>query len=235
MAEPGAYAPPVPSRQQEGQRELVANPTIDPRPAGPETRPVEPSTLLQGEHAIDRIRIPGAPSRVKASVRDRSSDRSCVLLSTLSGAHRPARGPSIARHGAIPCAEADPSGGRQRVVPDGDRSWLQLHEEVSPPEFQTKVKPAPTEVMVVNDAPGEECRSRDPSRTTTSRSSTPNANRQTATKVGNIYKGRVANVEPAIQAAFIDYGEGTERLPAHLRSAPQVLLVWPGPDRNAWG
>jgi ribonuclease E len=30
-----------------------------------------------------------------------------------------------------------------------------------------------------------------------------------ATNVGNIYKGRVTNVEPAIQAAFIDYGRGT--------------------------
>jgi ribonuclease E len=30
----------------------------------------------------------------------------------------------------------------------------------------------------------------------------------TSTNVGNIYKGRVTNVEPAIQAAFIDFGEG---------------------------
>ncbi|MHC5009072.1 MAG: translation initiation factor IF-2 N-terminal domain-containing protein, partial [Planctomycetota bacterium] len=30
----------------------------------------------------------------------------------------------------------------------------------------------------------------------------------TATNVGNIYKGRVTNVEPAIQAAFVDYGQG---------------------------
>ena len=27
-------------------------------------------------------------------------------------------------------------------------------------------------------------------------------------KVGNIYKGRVTNIEPSIQAAFIDFGEG---------------------------
>jgi ribonuclease E len=32
--------------------------------------------------------------------------------------------------------------------------------------------------------------------------------RATATSVGNIYKGRVVNVESAIQAAFVDYGSG---------------------------
>jgi ribonuclease E len=60
--------------------------------------------------------------------------------------------------------------------------------------------------MVVNDSPGEECRiailedghleELFTERTTT------------ATNVGNIYKGRVTNVEPAIQAAFVDYGQG---------------------------
>ena len=64
---------------------------------------------------------------------------------------------------------------------------------------------ATSEIMVVNDVPGEECRIAILSdghldelyaeRTTT------------ATSVGNIYKGRVTNVEPAIQAAFIDYGQ----------------------------
>ena len=33
---------------------------------------------------------------------------------------------------------------------------------------------------------------------------------KTATGVGNIYKGRVTNVESAIQAAFIEYG-GVQR------------------------
>ncbi len=64
---------------------------------------------------------------------------------------------------------------------------------------------ATNEIMVVNDVPGEECRIAILSdghldelyaeRTTT------------ATSVGNIYKGRVTNVEPAIQAAFVDYGQ----------------------------
>ena len=29
-----------------------------------------------------------------------------------------------------------------------------------------------------------------------------------ASRVGNIYKGRVTNVEPSIQAAFVDFGLG---------------------------
>jgi ribonuclease E len=71
---------------------------------------------------------------------------------------------------------------------------------------KNKQKTTPREVMVVNDSPGEECRiailedghleELFTERTTT------------ATNVGNIYKGRVTNVEPAIQAAFVDYGQG---------------------------
>ncbi len=58
--------------------------------------------------------------------------------------------------------------------------------------------------MVVNDLPGEECRIavvRDQhlEELYTERTSQ-------ATSVGNIYKGKVTKVEPAIQAAFIDFG-----------------------------
>ena len=58
--------------------------------------------------------------------------------------------------------------------------------------------------MVVNDVPGEECRIailRD------GRLDDLYAERvATAISVGNIYKGRVTNVEQAIQAAFVDFG-----------------------------
>lgn len=63
----------------------------------------------------------------------------------------------------------------------------------------------PVEVMVVNDSPGEECRIaivRD-GRLQEFFSERPSS----ATNVNNIYKGRVTNVEPAIQAAFVDYGQ----------------------------
>ena len=61
-------------------------------------------------------------------------------------------------------------------------------------------------VMIVNDAPGDECRI---AFARGRRLESYFAERaSTATNVGNIYKGRVTNVEAAIQAAFVDFGEG---------------------------
>lgn len=60
--------------------------------------------------------------------------------------------------------------------------------------------------MVVNDVPGEECRIallEDGQLEELYSERTANA-----TNVSNIYKGRVVNVEPAIQAAFVDFGSG---------------------------
>jgi ribonuclease E len=73
---------------------------------------------------------------------------------------------------------------------------------VSPTRKQTP----PSEIMVVNDQPGEECRVAILEDGHLEELFTERAS--TATNVGNIYKGRVTNVEPAIQAAFVDYGEG---------------------------
>jgi ribonuclease E len=61
-------------------------------------------------------------------------------------------------------------------------------------------------VMIVNDAPGDECRI---AFARGRRLESYFAERaSSATNVGNIYKGRVTNVEAAIQAAFVDFGEG---------------------------
>ena len=59
--------------------------------------------------------------------------------------------------------------------------------------------------MLVNDVPGEECRIAILRNGRLEELFTERA--ATATSVGNIYKGRVSNVESAIQAAFIDYGQ----------------------------
>ncbi|MCA9289830.1 MAG: Rne/Rng family ribonuclease, partial [Phycisphaerales bacterium] len=69
-----------------------------------------------------------------------------------------------------------------------------------------KTASKPTELMVVNETPGEECRiavleNNHLEELYSERTAT-------ATNVGNIYKARVAKVEPAIQAAFVDYGKG---------------------------
>jgi ribonuclease E len=66
-------------------------------------------------------------------------------------------------------------------------------------------KPAQS-LMLVNDRPGEECRV---AILESGRLEALFIERESsATNVGNIYKGRVTNIEPAIQAAFIDFGEG---------------------------
>lgn len=62
------------------------------------------------------------------------------------------------------------------------------------------------ELMVVNDSPGEECRIAIVQENHLEELFTERT--ATATNVGNIYKGRVTNVEAAIQAAFVDYGAG---------------------------
>jgi len=61
------------------------------------------------------------------------------------------------------------------------------------------------EIMLVNDVPGEECRVAILRNGRLEDLFTERA--ATATSVGNIYKAKVSNVEGAIQAAFVDYGQ----------------------------
>ncbi|MDA0803338.1 MAG: Rne/Rng family ribonuclease [Planctomycetota bacterium] len=73
---------------------------------------------------------------------------------------------------------------------------------------QTTLEPPPfgPSVMLVEESVGDECRV---AVLESGRMSHYFAEREsTATNVGSIYKGRVANVEPAIQAAFVDFGQG---------------------------
>ena len=83
------------------------------------------------------------------------------------------------------------------------------------------------EVMIVNDVPGEECRiailqDNHLGELYTERHAT-------ATDVGSIYKGRVVNVEPAIQAAFIDYGQGNN---GFLHISDLHPKYFPGEERT---
>jgi len=63
----------------------------------------------------------------------------------------------------------------------------------------------PKQEMLINDVPGEECRIAIVENGLLEElyHERPDADSQ----VGNIYKGRVVNVEPAIQAAFVDFGK----------------------------
>jgi len=81
--------------------------------------------------------------------------------------------------------------------------------------------------MIVNDVPGEECRI---AVLQNGRLDEIHSERgTTSTNVGNIYKGRVVNVEPAIQAAFVDYGEGVN---GFLHISDLHPRYFPGDERT---
>src|SRR5215210_7007046 len=81
--------------------------------------------------------------------------------------------------------------------------------------------------MIVNDSPGEECRIAILQHGHLEELFTERT--ATATNVGNIYKGRVINVEPAIQAAFIDYGCGAN---GFLHISDLHPKYFPGEERT---
>ena len=93
-----------------------------------------------------------------------------------------------------------PSDGSKRRNRRGGRGRKKETQQSAPAGSKRR------QLIVVNDVPGEECRI---AVLEDGRLEQIFAEREnTATHVGNIYKGRVMNVEPAIQAAFIDFGEG---------------------------
>ncbi|MFM1936244.1 MAG: Ribonuclease, partial [Planctomycetota bacterium] len=96
--------------------------------------------------------------------------------------------------------DAESGGGRRRRRRRGGRGRKKETQQSAPSG------PKRRQLMVVNDVPGEECRI---AVLEDGRLEQIFAERaSTATNVGNIYKGRVTNVEAAIQAAFVDFGEG---------------------------
>jgi ribonuclease E len=80
-----------------------------------------------------------------------------------------------------------------------DRTERSAHRQA---RSKSSAKP---QVMIVNDTP-EECRIGILEENVLQAYFAERT--ATATHVGNIYKGRVLNIEPAIQAAFVDFGEG---------------------------
>ena len=77
----------------------------------------------------------------------------------------------------------------------------------------SKTTTQPQELMLVNDVPGQECRIAILRNGRVEDLFTERV--ATATSVGNIYKGRVTNVESAIQAAFVEFGK-TQRGFLHI-------------------
>lgn len=87
----------------------------------------------------------------------------------------------------------------------------------------------PTTEMLINYAPGEECRIAIVEDGKLEEFYQERAS--TESHVSNIYKGRVTNVEPAIQAAFIDFG--LERN-GFLHISDLHPKYFPGKDREAF-
>ncbi|MEE2681321.1 MAG: translation initiation factor IF-2 N-terminal domain-containing protein [Planctomycetota bacterium] len=88
---------------------------------------------------------------------------------------------------------------RGRSRRDGRRKGDALPEAESGPTPENRV-------MLVNEIPGEECRIALLENGRLDEYFVERAS--SATVVGNIYKARVTNIEPAIQAAFVDFGLG---------------------------
>ena len=87
----------------------------------------------------------------------------------------------------------------------------------------------PNTEMIINHVPGEECRIAIAEDGKLEEFYQERASTQS--HVGNIYKGRVVNVEPAIQAAFVDFG--LERN-GFLHITDLHPKYFPGPDREAF-
>ncbi len=121
------------------------------------------------------------------------------------------------------------SAGKKRKVGRRDRVLApRMRIEIQPTAGPGSPGAVPgSHVMVVNDIPGEECRIAILEKGRLEALFSERAT--TATNVGNIYKGRVTNVEPAIQAAFVDFGEGQN---GFLHISDLHPRYFPGPEKK---
>ncbi len=105
-------------------------------------------------------------------------------------------------------SDAAPSRGGKVAAPSTERARTEAtHADADDDDApKRRAVPKPKVVILVNDNPGEEMRIAILENNTLAQYFSERA--ATATNVGSIYKARVLNVEPAIQAAFVDFGEG---------------------------
>jgi ribonuclease E len=102
-------------------------------------------------------------------------------------------------------AEAQPAAGRTAAGEKGRRRRSRRRSKgAAAPQPATEVRIGHGHEMLISVNPGEECRI---AMTRDGRLEELFLERASAeSHVGNIYKGRVTNVEPSIQAAFVDFG-----------------------------
>jgi ribonuclease E len=160
----------------------------------------EPAADASGEHAHDEL----SPGQTWSPVEETPSrDRGPIETDPAAEVDAPAdlERPSIRD-------EADSDEGvseflmESATTAEGDATGT---EGAAGKPVKVVKRPRDT-VMVVNDAIGDECRIAFARGRKLESYFAERAG--AATNVGNIYKGRVTNVEAAIQAAFIDFGEG---------------------------
>ncbi|MSR40569.1 MAG: Rne/Rng family ribonuclease [Phycisphaerales bacterium] len=103
----------------------------------------------------------------------------------------------------------------------------ETHDEDASDAPRRRAAPKPKVLILVNDNPGEEMRIAIIENNTLAQYFSERA--ATATNVGSIYKARVLNVEPAIQAAFVDFGEGAN---GFLHVSDLHPKYFPGEERT---
>ncbi len=119
--------------------------------------------------------------------------------------------------------------GGEKVAPvDGARAASHASgEERDHDEPTRRAEAKPKVVMLVNDNAGSELRIAILENNTLAQYFSERTS--TATNVGSIYKARVLNVEPAIQAAFVDFGEGAN---GFLHVSDLHPKYFPGEERT---
>jgi ribonuclease E len=152
--------------------------------------------------------------------RKRSSNRSRSSQERTTATTRPGRS-SRATNAKQDVREQESaqSTGSDSAAPTGDELFETADDELGTVQESTEII-EPTEsddvadkevvggekIMVINVAPREESRIAVLANGQLEELYTERASAES--QVGNIYKGRIANVEPSIQAAFVDFGEG---------------------------
>lgn len=193
-AKPGAEQALSPSKKRRLRRrrrteriagELPDRPARAPEPEHPD----EPDDATELEAPPEPPETTARPTPEAAHTDDEPSARP-------AGKRRRKRG----GRGKRPLAERQEP--QRPAEPDDEpEEDLEDEQEEAPPPGTT-----PTKEMIINVMPGEECRiailhSGKLEEMYIERASAEN-------HVGNIYKGVITNVEPSIQAAFIDFGLG---------------------------
>lgn len=177
-------------------------------PAEPGEPAQEPSDAAQ-EEAAEAAVAPHRRRRGRRGGRKRSRARHAAE----AAAAEAATAVTQARAGTTEKTEARPESGDGRArAPVSARApaskQAPARERAKAPEAAAKRAGGAERLMLINSAEGDECRIAVVNKRKLEELFVER--RDGASYVGNIYKAVVTNVEPSIQAAFIDFGQGKD-------------------------